>query len=190
MDIVEFFQLSSGKWFSQRTSHDLDSEQSQSGKSDMQIDLLDKSDPDVIKLCEQYAINPELALCGARVAWDGTIERDKKKQTGSTLLVPIADAETPNAGKLLRAKGPSETTLVAGRYLVGTDETLTLISESDTLYSEERLWFAAPNLRLRTSVLKHSNGSKLATFCTEIRMGMKPQPPEEAVAQSVEESKV
>ena len=175
MDIVEFFQLSSGKWFSQRTSHDLDSEQSQSGKSDMQIDLLDKSDPDVIKLCEQYAINPELALCGARITWDGTIERDKKKQVGSTVLVPIVDAEQPTQGKLLRPINPGEKSPVAGRYLLGQDEALTLIIESETFYSEERLWFAAPNLRLRTSVLKYPNGSSLATFCTEIRMGiMKP----------------
>jgi hypothetical protein len=39
------------------------------------------------------------------------------------------------------------------------------------MYSEERLWFASPNLRLRTSILKRFGGFSMASFCSEIRMG-------------------
>ncbi|MFQ3617643.1 MAG: phycobiliprotein lyase [Cyanobacteriota bacterium] len=171
MDIVEFFEQSSGKWFSQRTSHHLAFKQTESGKSDIVIDLLSKEDPAVVALCQQYEIDPALALCGARVTWDGTMEWDKEKHEGSTVIVPVADADQPNEGKMLREQGYAEKAPVAGRYVMGDDDSLTLITEYETMYSEERLWFASPNLRLRTSILKRFGGFSMATFCSEIRMG-------------------
>jgi hypothetical protein len=171
MDIVEFFQQSAGKWFSQRTSHHLAFKQSESGKSDIRIEMLPKDDPEVIKLCEQYEFESSLALCGARVSWDGTMEWDEGKHSGSTVLVPIADPDKPNEGKLLREMGYAEKAPVAGRYVMGSDEALTLITEYETMYSEERIWFASNNLRLRTSILKRFGGFSMASFCSEIRMG-------------------
>ncbi|MBD1861860.1 MULTISPECIES: phycobiliprotein lyase [Trichocoleus] len=171
MNIVEFFQQSAGKWFSQRTSHHLAFKQSESGKSDIVIEMLPSDNPEVVKLCEQYEIDPTLALCGARVTWNGTMEWDEEKHTGSTVLVPIADPENPKEGKLLREMGYAEKAPVAGRYKMGDDEALTLITEYESMYSEERLWFASPNLRLRNSILKRFGGFSMATFCSEIRMG-------------------
>ncbi|MBE9179772.1 phycobiliprotein lyase [Oculatella sp. LEGE 06141] len=171
MDIVEFFQQSSGKWFSQRTSHHLAFKQSEGGKSDLRIEMLSKDDPEVIKLCQQYEVDPALALCGARVTWDGSMEWDEEKHAGSTVLVPIADPDKVNEGKLLREMGYAEKAPVAGRYVMSADESLTLITEYETMYSEERLWFASPNLRLRTSILKRFGGFSMASFCSEIRMG-------------------
>lgn len=172
MDITEFFQQSAGKWFSQRTSHHLAFKQSESGKSDIVIEMVAKEDPLVVELCHQYEIDPTLALCGARVTWDGTMEWDEEKHAGSTVLVPIADPEKPNEGKLLREMGYAEKAPVAGRYVMGSDDALVLITEYETMYSEERLWFASPNLRLRTSVLKRFGGFSMASFCSEIRMGV------------------
>jgi hypothetical protein len=166
MDITEFFQQSSGKWFSQRTSHHLAFKQSESGKSDIVIEMMAKDDPAVVQLCQQYEVDPSLALCGARVTWNGTMEWDEEKHTGSTVLVPIADPEKPNEGKLLRDQGYAEKASVAGRYVMGDDQALTLITEYETMYSEERLWFASPNLRLRFG------GFSMASFCSEIRMGV------------------
>ncbi|MBM0742869.1 phycobiliprotein lyase [Phormidium sp. CLA17] len=172
MNIVEFFELSSGKWFSQRTSHHFNVEQSEAGKSDLVIEMVDKADPEVAQLCKQYSIDPALALCGARATWSGSMEQGGKKYAGSTMLVPVADPQKQNEGKLLRELSASEKSPVAGRYVVGSDEALTLITEDETMYAEERLWFASPNLRLRTSVLKRSGGFSMASFCSEIRMGV------------------
>lgn len=179
MNIVDFFQQSAGKWFSQRTSHHLAFKQSESGKSDIVIEMLPSNDLEVVKLCEQYEIDPALALCGARVTWNGTMEWDEEKHTGSTVLVPVADPENPNEGKLLREMGYAEKAPVAGRYQMGDDQALILITEYESMYSEERLWFASPNLRLRTSILKRFGGFSMATFCSEIRMGGA-KPPAEA----------
>lgn len=172
MNIVEFFELSSGKWFSQRTSHHLDFKPSEAGKSDLIIEMVDSADPAVVKLCQQCRIDPTLALCGARTSWNGTTEPGGKKYAGSTLLVPIADPENPNQGQLLSESGTAGKTPSLGRYVVGDDDAVTLITEDETLHAEERLWFASPNLRLRTSVLKRSSGFSLASFCSEIRMGV------------------
>ena len=188
MDIVEFFQRSSGKWFSQRTSHDRAFNQENEGQSELQIELLPQNDPAIITLCEQNEVDPALALCGVRVTWDGTTNEGKQKQTGKTVLVPIADPERPHEGKLLREMSAAEPAPIVGRYSIGSDETVTFIAESATMYSEERVWFANPNLRFRTSILKQSGGFRTASFCSEIRKGVTSPPPQGNVKPSVEQT--
>jgi len=170
MNIFEFFELSSGKWFSQRTSHDLASSQSNSGKSNLQIDLLETTDSAVIKLCDLYGMDPALARCGLRVAWDGTMDLPQEKQTGSTVLVAIANPDNPQTGKFLQDLGNAEKPALAGQYVLGSDQVLTLTTEADGMSVQERFWFASPNLRLRTSILKQAGGFSMASFCSEIRM--------------------
>lgn len=171
MNIQEFFELSAGKWFSHRTSHHLAFKQAEDGKSDIVIETLALDCPEVVKLCEQYEIEPGLATCGARVSWNGTMEWDEEKHTGSTVLVSVPDVDNPSQGKLLREIGYAEKAPVAGRYIMGSDKALTLITEYETMFSEERLWFASPNLRMRVSVLKRFGGFSMASFTSEIRMG-------------------
>ena len=91
---------------------------------------------------------------------------NQEKQTGSTILVAIANPEKPNEGRLVVERTP-----VVGRYIMGTDDALTLITEHESLYLEERLWFASPNLRLRAIILKRSGGFSMTSFYSEIRMG-------------------
>jgi hypothetical protein len=170
MDIVEFFQLSSGKWFSQRTSHHLAFQQSESGKSNIVIEMLSNTAPEVIKLCEQYGIDPVLTLCSARITSDGTMEWDQKKHVRSNVLIPVTNPENLSEGQLLCEMDYAQKAPVAGRYKIGTDDSLTLMTEYESMYLEERWWFASPNLRLRTSILKQSNGFSMASFCSEIRM--------------------
>lgn len=182
MDIQEFFEQSAGKWFSQRTSHHLAFKQAENGKSNITIEMLSADDSEVAKLCQQYDIDPRLALCGARVTWDGMMEwdgdgdADKEQHKGSTVLVPVPDPDKPNEGQLLREMGYAEKAPVAGRYIMGSDDALTLITDYETMYSEERLWFASPNLRLRTSILKRFGGFSMASLSSEIRLGVTQAP--------------
>jgi hypothetical protein len=171
MNIEEFFQLSAGKWFSHRTSHHLAFKQSEDGKSDIIIEMLAKEHPDVIKLCQQNEIDPSCASCGAKVTWNGTMEWDEEKHSGSTVLVAVPDKDNPDEGQLLREMGYAEKAPVAGRYKMGSDGALTLITEYETMSSEERLWFASPNLRMRVGILKRFGGFSMASLTSEIRMG-------------------
>jgi hypothetical protein len=112
------------------------------------------------------------------------MEWDDEKHQGSTVIVPVPDTDKPNEGRLLREVGYAEKVPVAGRYMMGDDDALTLITDYETMYSEERLWFASPNLRLRTSILKRFGGFSMASLSSEIRMGVTkpPQQTQDAAA--------
>ncbi len=179
MDINEFFQQSAGKWFSQRTSHYLNPPQLEAGRTDLWIEILSPDEPDVIQLCQQHRTDPSLPLISARVKWDGTVGTEQRKQVGSTVLVAIADAQNPQTGKLLQRSANQEA--VAGRYTFGSDGALTLTVESPTVQAQERIWFESANLRLRTSSVKRADGVSIASFCSEIRMGVT-QPAAKAAA--------
>lgn len=171
MDIKEFFDLSAGKWFSHRTSHHLAFKQFEDGKSDIVIETLAADRPEVIQLCQKYKIAPSSAICSAKVTWNGIMEINQPKESGSAVLVSVPDADNPDEGKLLREITFAKEAFVIGRYKLGSDGALTLTTEYENIWSEERLWFASPNLRMRVRVLKRSDGFSTASFTSEIRMG-------------------
>ncbi len=171
MNIEEFFELSTGKWFSHRTSNHLAFKESEASKSDIIIEKLVADHSEIIKLCEQYNVETNSANFGAKVTWNGTIGKDTKKHTGSTVLLLIPSADNPDEGKLLREMGNAQKTLVTGTYKLGSDDALTLTTEYENMHSEERLWFASPNLRMRVGILKRSGGFSVTSFTSEIRMG-------------------
>ena len=77
----------------------------------------------------------------------------------------VADEQSDRTGKLIRP----EDSRVYGRYVLAEDEALTLIFETDDIYAEERQWFASDNFRMRTIVVKYSDGKKQTSFYSEIR---------------------
>jgi CpeS-like protein len=173
MDIQEFFQLCNGKWVSQRTTHYLIEQKNQSDRSDLWIDFADATDPEVVELCQQSSLDSAQAYGGLKIRWSEVAEayqsRLKKIQEGSALLVPIKSSSSPMSGRILRELG-NET--VVGSYSLGADEALTITMSTNGLVTEERLWFASPNLRLRSSFTQQEDGAICITsFCSEIRMG-------------------
>ncbi len=170
MDIIEFFKLSAGEWFSQRTIHNLVSGELQAGKSEVNFEILEKTDPTLIKLCEQNQVDSSATeLIGLKISWNGTTKKEQVKDLGSTMLILIPNSDDSNQGKLLQDRGNGNSEKIGGRYIMGSDEVLTLITESEGLYAEERFWYLIPNLRLRSSVVKRPHGFALASFCSEIR---------------------
>lgn len=169
MTISDFFQHRAGTWASQRTSHHLIIKKSESGKSEIKVEFLASDMADVVALCQEYDFDPSLAICGAKVTWDGSMEWDKdsEKHQGSTVLVAIAEGENIQSGKLLRQQGYAEKAPVVGRYIMGEDGVLSLITEYGTLYSEEKLWFPRPNVCMRAGIT--IGMSNVASYCTEIR---------------------
>lgn len=169
MDILEFFQLSAGKWFSQRTVHNLASGDLQGGKLELNIEILPQSDRSIHQICDRHQVDPALAsLAGARVTWEGTPNPKQPKEIGSTVLVPIANTDKREEGVLLQQNANSNT-ILESRYVINKSEVLILVTESENFYAEERLWFLIPNLRLRSSLVKQSNGVAFASFYSEIR---------------------
>jgi hypothetical protein len=183
MDIVEFFQQSAGKWSSMRSSHHFTCKHQEGGKSSLEVELLDTTDSLVTQLCAMAKQEPTLARCGVHLTWDGTIEGDPKKQFGKTLLVLLTAAEAPDRGSLLQLRQPTTAAanqVLSGRYLMAPDGELTLVTEHGNWLAQERLWFESANVRLRHRVLKQADGFTLASFCSEVRMGVTKPPAETA----------
>jgi hypothetical protein len=174
MDIKEFFQQNVGKWLSQRTTHQLIQNQTENAKSELILEELSANDPVVVQLCQQQGIDPKQAIGSMKTSWSGTVDRNPKQQTGSSVWVLVPDADQPRQGQLLSQIGGKA---FSGRYLLGEDDVLTLTTDADTFQAEERIWFASPTFRMRTSVVKQGTGYSVASFSSEIRMGVSaPQP--------------
>jgi hypothetical protein len=177
MKIEEFLEACTGNWFSLRTSYSLNKTQDaadenagvDNSKCDLSVESLSSQSQEAIALCQEYKIAPSEVIGANKILWDNSIDWGKPTQKGSAVIVFVASRDNPQIGKLLRLTGTVPKVSSSGRYVLGDDEALTLIIEDEKLYLEERLWFASPNLRLRTSLVKTANGFSTTAFYSEIR---------------------
>jgi CpeS-like protein len=172
MDAMQFFVQSSGRWRSQRTTHHLAFKQTEAGESEVRVDALPPEDPRVVEICKMHQVDPQAAIGGAFVTWQGSMGWDKEDENheGSTVFALIPDPENSRQGTLLRERGYAEIVPVAGHYQIDDQNALVLTTEYETMSSIERFWFAGPNLRLRSSTVKRFGGFSTATFCTEFKI--------------------
>lgn len=173
MDAMEFFQLSAGRWQSQRTTHHLPFRRSEIGDSEIWAEALPADHPRVIEICHLHQIDPSLTVGGAFVEWKGSMAWDQEgdeNHQGSTIFALVPDLDNPRQGRLLRERGYAEIMPVVGRYQMDDQDGLVLTTDYETMSSIERFWFANPNLRLRSSTVKRFGGFNTASFCTELRI--------------------
>jgi hypothetical protein len=174
VNVKEFFELSAGKWFSQKTSHHLTLKQSEQGKSDLAIEILPNEDPEVLQLCQQAGIDPSLTWGGAKYTWKGTSHWDNQQQSptnqqGSAIVLSIPDEPAANSGRLFQAVNGANSSPIIAKYTLGDDDALTLSIDNNGTHSEERIWFESPNVRVRTTIVTRENGDNIASFYSEIR---------------------
>jgi hypothetical protein len=181
LEVVDFFERSAGRWRSQRTTHHLAFRRAEVGDSEISVIALAASDPDVQELCRFHEVDPQLAVCGSRVTWQGTMGWDRDNEgghEGKTVFAIVPDQDDTSQGRLLRERGYAEIVPVVGRYHLDPEGGLNLTTEYESMSSIERFWFANPQLRLRTSTVKRFGGFSTASFCSEARL---PVVQEEAV---------
>jgi CpeS-like protein len=176
MNVREFFELSAGKWFSQKTSQHLTLKQSEHGKSDLVIEILASDNPQVIQLCHQAGVDPSSIWGGVKYNWKGTIAWDtptknSPNQQGESIAIAIADTPEAKSGKLLHVSTGNSQSYQVARYMMGDDDALTLVTSMGNTSSSERVWFESNNVRVRTTITTQANGDSLASFYSEIRMG-------------------
>jgi hypothetical protein len=148
MEIKDFLELYSGKWFSQKTHYNLAQQLVENGKADLIVELLSSEDAMVKNLCSD-------AIGGLRTSWDTSVDWNRTKQIGSYVLVFGGD------GQLF-----TESTC-QGSYRLEQDEMLILTMELDKRLIEERIWFPSPNFRLRTTIVQQNLPQ--TSFYSEIR---------------------
>ncbi|MEB3355577.1 MAG: phycobiliprotein lyase [Synechococcales bacterium] len=171
MNVMDFFQLSAGRWRSQRTTHHLPFRRSEVGDSEIFVEAYPADHPRVVEICNLHEVDPKLAIGGAFVKWQGSMAWDKEGENhaGDTVFALVPDEDNPACGRLLRERGYAEIVPVVGRYEVD-GESLVLITDYETMSSEERFWFPDPNHRFRTSTVKRFGGLSTASFCAESRL--------------------
>ena len=176
MDAKDFFARSGGQWHSQRVTHHLAFRQTELGRSLISVTPLALDDPQVAAVCALYQYSPQQASGASRVEWQGVMgwDREGEQQNGSTVMVLIP--QDARSGRLLREVGYAEKTPVAGGYRMDETGAMTLVTEYETLRSQERLWFVGENIRLRTSTLGYGfGGMSMATFAVETRAQWQPE---------------
>ncbi|OKH19766.1 phycobiliprotein lyase [[Limnothrix rosea] IAM M-220] len=172
MDIEKFISASLGQWRSQRSAHHLAFGHFEQVTSTIKIEPLTKDDSEVIALCKTYNVDPTVAATPFRMSWEGESDWDDDETfSGTTILVPVPDANDVKKGKLLRDQGYAETISSAGEYHFDQDGAFVLETAYERAAAEERIWFANPNFRMRVSLIKTSGGSGVVTasFSSEIR---------------------
>lgn len=181
---MEFFRRSAGKWRSQRTTHHLAFRRAEVGSSDIFVETLAAGHPKIVEICQLHQVDPSLAVGGAFVSWDGSMAWDKEEENhqGTTVFALVPDRDDPRQGSLLRERGYAEIVPVAGRYYLDDDNALVLVTEYETMSTQERFWFASPDLRLRTSTVQRFGGFNTATFCAEMRVAAGEETPGEVTA--------
>ncbi|MEO1342279.1 MAG: phycobiliprotein lyase, partial [Cyanobacteria bacterium J06635_13] len=142
------------------------------GSSDIKVEFLDADDAKIAAICQMHNVNPQTAIGGAFVSWDGSMAWDKENEDhkGTTVFALIPDSEDLRSGKLLRERGYAEIVPVAGEYHMDEEDGLVLITEYETMSIIERFWFVNTDLRLRSSTVKRFGGFNTATFCAESRV--------------------
>lgn len=173
MKALEFFQRSEGVWRSHRITHHLLLRRSESGNTEIEVKVLDPEDPKVIEICQLHDVKPKQAIGGCFVQWQGAMAWDRDEgdpHQGSTVLVLVPHADKMDSGQLLRERGYAESVPVIGQYQVDAQNGLVLTTEYDTVSSQERFWFAHPNLRLRTTTVQSLGGFNTTSFCAESRL--------------------
>ncbi len=186
MDVMTFFRRSAGRWRSQRATHHLAFRRAEVGDSNIEVVTLEPEDPRIAALCELHEIDPALAVGGSAVQWLGAMSWDKEGEgnhEGQTAFAIVPDGESPHQGRLLRERGYAEIVPVVGRYEMDEDDGLVLLTEYDTMSSQERFWFAGDNTRFRTSAVKRFGGFSTASFCAEVRV-IEESPASEAISES------
>lgn len=185
MEIVNFFEKMAGRWFSQRTTHALSTQQSKAGKSDLEVAFLAADAAEVQQLYQTADLPSQAAeakpVCGLKIHQSSTLEGDSKPTVLTTLLVPLTPIEgsgillrqTPQSSQSPQSPQTSQTPAYITTYTLA-DDVLTIISKTSEARSEERLWFINENVRMRTSMSELENGLRIASFCSEIRLGVKP----------------
>lgn len=176
MDILDFFQLNAGKWFTHRTTQHLMSHQSRGSQSTWLIKWLDQQSMEIHEACQRMTIASHSILGGLQVTNEpmasNPASKGKSGQPPTSLLLVLPDSTQITRGQILQTASVKKGET---RYHFGLDDSLTVVTQYPEAFSEERIRFASPNLRLRSTLVKTTDETSLVSFASEIRLGV-PQP--------------
>ena len=168
-DALSFFRLSCGRWMSQRSQHHLLHRRAEAGASFIVVEELFKGDERLADIATRNGEDVSRIVGGCWVRWSGSMAWDRAGESheDQTMFGLIPSDDAGRQGLLLRDRGYAEKAPVAGQFRMDDENGLILTTDYEMMSSLERVWFAGPNLRLRTSTVQGLSNN--ASFCMETR---------------------
>ena len=166
---LSFFQLSCGRWRSQRSVHHLLHRRAEAGGSLIVVDELAASDQRLVELAQLHGQDPAGLVGGCWVRWSASMAWDKagEDHTGESVIGLIPTDERGREGILLRDLGYAEKAPASSRFCMDAHDGLLLSTDYETMSVWERFAFQGPNVRVRTSTVEGLSNN--ASFCIETR---------------------
>jgi len=166
---LSFFQLSCGRWRSQRSVHHLLHRRAEAGGSLIVVEELEPSDQRLVELTQLHGQDPAGLVGGCWVRWSASMAWDKagEDHTGESVIGLIPTDERGREGILLRDLGYAEKAPASSRFSMDERDGLLLSTEYETMNVWERFAFQGPNVRVRSSTVEGLSNN--ASFCIETR---------------------
>ena len=185
-DALSFFQLSCGRWRSQRSVHHLLHRRAEAGGSLIVVEELERSDKRLAEIAALHGQDPAGLVGGCWVRWSASMAWDKagEDHTGESVIGLIPTDERGRAGILLRDLGYAEKAPASSLFSMDERDGLLLSTEYETMSVWERFAFAGPNVRVRSSTVEGLSNN--ASFCIETRCETSGSDKPSATAQSAE----
>jgi len=154
--IAEFFQLSSGKWRSERRYYTLPDGETKEMVSLITIRFLEQGCSELQQLAQLHELNdPRVMTCGAEVSWESTDSVSGRKQSkGSTLFGVLATT-------LYRDRGFATSKPVTAEYYFTNPKTLCLRTEYNDSVFEEELKLIGTNYRTRQTIISRAGEQQM-----------------------------
>ena len=168
-DALSFFQLSCGRWRSQRSVHHLLHRRAEAGGSLIVVEELAADDQRLVELASLHGQDPAGLVGGCWVRWSASMAWDKagEDHTGESVIGLIPTDERGREGILLRDLGYAEKAPASSLFSMDERNGLLLSTEYETMNVWERFAFAGPNVRVRSSTVEGLSNN--ASFCIETR---------------------
>ena len=185
-DALSFFQLSCGRWRSQRSVHHLLHRRAEAGGSLIVVEELERSDKRLAEIAVLHGQDPAGLVGGCWVRWSASMAWDKagEDHTGESVIGLIPTDERGRAGILLRDLGYAEKAPASSLFSMDERDGLLLSTEYETMSVWERFAFAGPNVRVRSSTVEGLSNN--ASFCIETRCETSGSDKPSATAQSAD----
>ena len=168
--IKEFIDKSIGEWKSLRSTHTIAFQEFENTTSNIFISHISMDSNEAKDLLKKFSfsLNPKFAI---KIIWQASSDwalEDESDQNDTTLIFSQKDM---NSGIILRNKGYAEMIHTYSNYFIDEQANLNIITEYNSIISEEKIWFISNHLRARYSLIKNKEfGSLIQTsHSSEIR---------------------
>ena len=168
--IEEFIDKSIGEWKSLRSTHTIAFQEFENTTSNIFISYLSLDSSEAKNLLEKFnfSLNPKFAI---KIIWQATSDWAIEDKSDPNETILIFSPKDINSGIILKNKGYAEIIHTYSNYFIDPQENLNIITEYNSILSEEKIWFISDHLRARYSLIKNKEfGSLIQTsHSSEIR---------------------